>query len=62
MFGFIKETIKGVANLAGSITGTILAIPLAVVAETLDITVNMVKEAKDAGCETYEEVRRYFKD
>jgi hypothetical protein len=56
MFGFLNEIIKGV----GKLTGSILAIPLAVVAEALEMTVDMVKEAKDAGCETYEEIRKYW--
>lgn len=46
----------------GAITGSILAVPLVVIAETLNITTDMVKEAKDAGCETYEEIRNFFKD
>jgi len=44
-FGLIGDLLDGVARL----TGSILAIPVAVVAKALDITVSMVEEAKDAG-------------
>lgn len=56
IFGFLGDIAKGV----GSIVGSIVAIPVAIVAETLGITVEMVKEAKEAGCETYEEIRDFF--
>ena len=56
--GLIKNIFKGI----GVITGSILAVPLVVIAKTLNITTDMVKEAKDAGCETYEEIQKYFKN
>jgi len=45
----------------GAITGSILAIPIAVVAEALEITTDMVEEAKESGCETYDEIRDFWK-
>ena len=36
-----------------------LAIPVAVIAETLGITKTMVQKALDAGCTTYEEIREF---
>ena len=56
MFDFLED----VAGFIGSVCGSILAIPVAVVAESLNITSKMVREAKDAGCETYEEIRDFF--
>lgn len=53
---------KDLAGAIGSVTGSILAVPAAMVAETLGLTEEMVKKAKDAGCETYEEIREFFKD
>lgn len=61
MFGFISDLAKGIGQVAGTVTGVIVGVPLMVVAETLNITVDMVKEAKEAGCETYEEIRKYHK-
>lgn len=61
MFDFLGDMAKGVGKIIGTVTGTILGVPILVVANTLNITVDMVKEAKDAGCETYEEIREFFK-
>ena len=58
MFGILKD----IASIAGEITGNIIAIPTAIVAGTLSIPVAAVKAAKEAGCETYEEIREFFDD
>jgi len=55
------DFLKDIAKAAGSVAGVIIGIPIAVIAETLGITAEMVKEAKNAGCETYEEIRDYWK-
>lgn len=60
MFGLFGDMARDIAGAVGTVTGTILAVPVAVVAETMGITVEMVKEAKEAGCETYEQIREYF--
>ena len=60
MIDFLKDVTKEVGTIIGTVTGTITGISSVVVAETLNITVDMVKEAKRAGCTTYEEVRRFF--
>ena len=57
MFGSLFE---GVGRIIGTVTGIVLDIPLSVVAKTLDITEEMVQEAKDSGCETYEEIKEFF--
>lgn len=56
MFEFITDTIK----TAGRMTGSILAVPVFVVAETLKIPVVLVKEAIASGCETYEEIKDFL--
>lgn len=58
--GFFDEIAKGIGSVVGVVTGSILSIPILVIAETLNITKSMVKEAKDAGCETYEEIKEFF--
>jgi len=58
MFGILRD----IGKLAGEVVGTVAAVPLAVVAETLSIPVAAVKAAKEAGCETYEEIREFFDD
>lgn len=60
MFDMLGDMAKGFGRALGTITGTIIGLPLIVVAEALGITIEMVKEAKDAGCETYEEIREFF--
>jgi hypothetical protein len=54
MFGFIGKVI-------GTVTGGILGIASATIAAALGITEDMVDEAKEAGCETYEEIKEFFK-
>lgn len=54
MFGFI-------GNIIGTVTGGILGISSAIISTALGITEEMVDEAKEAGCETYEEIKEYFK-
>lgn len=62
MFDFLGDMAKGFGRVIGTATGVIIGVPLSVISETLGITVDMVKEAKDAGCETYEEIRNYWKN
>ena len=57
MFGLLRD----MAETIGEITGSVLAVPAAVVAETLSLPVAAVKAAKEAGCETYEEIRDFCK-
>lgn len=57
MFGFLGDIVK----MVGTVVGTVIGVPVAIVAETLGITIDMVNEAKRAGCETYEEIRDFHK-
>lgn len=52
--------LDGLGRLVGTVVGTVVGVPLAVIGKTLGITTDMVKEAKDAGCETYEEIKDFF--
>lgn len=58
MFGILKD----IASMAGDIVGTVVGVPLAIVAETLEVPVEFVKSAKDSGCETYEDIRDWIDD
>lgn len=58
VFGILRD----IAGIAGEIVGSVVAIPAAIVAETLSIPVAAVKAAKEAGCETYEDIRDYYND
>lgn len=60
MFGLLGDLAKEVGQIVGTITGTVLGVPLLVISKTLGITVEMAKEATEAGCETYEEIRGFF--
>ena len=60
VFGFIRDVAKGVGQVVGAITGPIVGVSVDIVAKTLGITVDMVKEAKKAGCTTYEEIKEFF--
>lgn len=58
VFGIFDDIIDTVGKIAGTLLGT----SVAVIAETLSIPIRFVKEAMDAGCETYDEVRDWCKN
>lgn len=60
MFDLIGDVFKLAGKVVGTVTGTVIGLPLLVVSETLGITAEMVKEAVNAGCETYEEIKDFF--
>ena len=60
MFDFLGDMAKGIGKIVGTATGLVIGIPLKVIAETLGFTTKMVKEAMDAGCETYEEIKDFW--
>ena len=43
----------------GDIVGSALSLSVEVVASTLDITTGMVEEAKEAGCKTMDDIKKY---
>jgi hypothetical protein len=59
MFDLLGEMAKGIGKVVGTVTGLVVGVPLAVIAETLGLTTKMVKEAMDAGWETYEEIKNF---
>lgn len=59
MFDFLGDIARGVGSVVGAVTGVVVGIPN-IVASTLGITVDMVQEALDAGCETYEDIKEHF--
>ena len=56
MFGIVGSVLGGVTSVVGSVFDA----SLSVIASTLNITENMVREAKDAGCKTLEEIEDYW--
>jgi hypothetical protein len=60
MFGLFGDLARGAGRIIGTATGLVAGISLQVIAETLGFTVEMVKEAKEAGCETYEEIKDFW--
>lgn len=61
MFDFLNDMVRGAGKMIGTVTGTVLGVPLIVIAEALGMTTAMVKEAMDSGCKTYEEIRNFHK-
>ena len=57
MFG---DLIKDVAEITGTVIGTVGGIAIAPIAITLDVSEGMVREAVNAGCETIEEIRDFL--
>ena len=60
MFDLLGDLAKGVGNVIGVAVGSVIGISSVVIGTTLGITADMVDEAKEAGCETYEEIRDFF--
>lgn len=60
MFDFLDDMAKGIGKIIGTATGLVIGLPISIIAETLGFTTEMVKEAMDAGCETYEEIKEFW--
>ena len=60
MFDLLGDLAKGAGNIIGTAVGSVVGVSSAVISVALGITTDMVDEAKDAGCETYDEIRDFF--
>ena len=60
MFDFLGDIARGVGSVIGAVTGTIIGVPVHIIAQGLGITKDMVQEAINEGCTTYEEVKDFF--
>lgn len=58
VFGILKD----MANMAGEVVGTVAGIPIALISETLEVPLEFVKSAKEAGCDTVEEIKDWIDD
>ena len=60
----LGDLFKGVGSIIGSavgvVTGTVAGVTVPVIAATLGMTEEMVKKALEAGCVTYEEIRKFL--
>lgn len=61
MLDFLGDMARVIGNVIGSATGVVVGVPLSIIAKTLGFTSEMVKEAMDAGCETYEEIKDFWR-
>jgi len=55
---FLGELIRDIRRAIGE--DSIMGIPPNIIAENMNITISMVKEAQREGCDTYEEIREFF--
>lgn len=53
---------RELGSLIGSFVGAVTGVPIAIMAEMLGATEEMIKEAIKAGCETKEEIRKFLND
>jgi len=60
MFDFLDDMAKGVGNIIGTAVGSVVGLSSVVIGTTLGITVDMVEEARAAGCVSYEEIKEFF--
>ena len=60
MFDFLGDLARGAGKIVGAAVGSVVGLSSVVISNTLGITVEMVEEAREAGCETYEEIREFF--
>lgn len=61
MFDLLGDMARGLGKVVGTATGVVIGLPLSVISETLGLTTEMVEEAMDAGCETYEEINDFWR-
>lgn len=60
MFDFLDDMARGAGRIIGVAVGSVVGISSVVIAGALGITTEMVDEAREAGCETYDEIRDFF--
>jgi len=63
MFDFLGDLARGAGKIVGVAVGSVVGVSSVIIANTLGITVEMVeeaREAREAGCETYEEIKEFF--
>jgi hypothetical protein len=56
VFGILKD----MANLTGEIVGTVVGVPLGVIAKSLEVPEELVKKAIDSGCKTMDEIEEWL--
>lgn len=61
MFGFLKDIAKGAGEIVGTATGLIVGVPVMVISDTLGISVDIVKQAINSGCKTYDEIKDFHR-
>lgn len=57
---FLGDLAKGLGSIIGAATGLVIGLPVKVIATTLGITADMVKKALNAGCESYEDIKKFY--
>lgn len=60
MFDLLGDMAKSVGSIIGVAVGSIIGVSSVVISTALGITSEMVDEAKEAGCTTYEEIKQFF--
>jgi len=60
MFDLLGDMAEGFGKIIGTAVGSIVGLSSVAIGTALGITSAMVDEARDAGCETYEEIREFF--
>lgn len=56
MFG---DILIGMGSIVGAVVGSVVGVSFGVIASALGITTSMVREAIEAGCETYDDIRDF---
>ena len=59
MFGLLSDLVELTGSVIGVVVGTVVGVSVTVIATTLGISIVLVQQALDAGCESYEDIRRY---
>lgn len=61
MFGIFKDIAGMVGSVVGTIAGPIIGVSYDVIATTLGMSVEMVRKAVEAGCESYEDIKDFYR-
>jgi hypothetical protein len=60
LFKGLFSIVEGVVSIASNTVGSIAGLSVFAIATSLNITETMVIKAKEAGCDTYEEIKEFW--
>jgi hypothetical protein len=60
LFKGLFSIVEGAVSIVSHTVGSIAGLSIFAIATSLNITESMVRKAKEAGCETFEEIKEFW--